>query len=390
MSKKRGRQFNQKMKPYLVYYYLMRNTDENHIASTKEIIGYLKSLGIYAERRSIYSDISEMNKILYLLEQNEYGDGFELDDVEEDFYLPELDEECDEEEKKEHEERKEEIEFLKTIKYDKHKKGFYVEQRKYDDSDIKMICECIYNSRSITQNRAEELVGIMKEFISIYKAEQIRKDELVTDRNRTINKNTVYNLENIRMAMSTKIDGETHTPEKISFLYLKHKIEKLDELTERKKGKRYIVSPHKIIINDGFYYLLAFDDHFKSMRTYRVDRMKDVKLLGEEREGRDEFKKIDLKDYIQRTFSMFSGETERVKIQFTNDLLDTIVDRFGTEDFTFYKQVDENHFTVSTKVAISNQFFGWICGFRKKAVILEPKEVVDDFVEFLNDIQEKY
>ena len=118
--------------------------------------------------------------------------------------------------------------------------------------------------------------------------------------------------------------------------------------------------------------------------------MKDVKLVGEEREGRDEFKKIDLKDYIQRTFSMFSGETERVKIQFTNDLLDTIVDRFGTEDFTFYKQVDENHFVVSTKVSISNQFFGWICGFKKKAVIIEPKEVVDNFVEFLKDIQEKY
>ncbi len=382
-EEKHGRQFNQKMKPYLVYYYLMRNSDENHVVSTSDIIAYLDELGINAERRSIYSDISEMNKILWLIDSRErdehkhennknYHDIFDAED------------EFDPEENPYYEESK-------TIIYDKQRKGFYVKERRYDDSDIRLICECIYNSRSITQNKAEKLVNIMKEFISKYQAEQIKTNELVTDRIRTINQNTLYNLSDIRLAMSTKIEGKSHTPEKISFKYLKHDIESIGQLTERTRREEYVVSPYKIIINDGFYYLLAFDDHFQKMRTYRVDRMKNVKLLGEELDGYDEFRKIDLTDYIQRTFSMFSGDTVRVKIQFTNDLLDTAIDRFGTEK-AIYKQVknDKNHFTVSTKVSISNQFFGWICGFKKKAVILEPKEVVDDFVEFLNDIKEKY
>ena len=53
----RGKQFNQKMKPYLVYDYLMRHSDVNHVVTAAEIVGYLQECGIEAERRSIYKDI---------------------------------------------------------------------------------------------------------------------------------------------------------------------------------------------------------------------------------------------------------------------------------------------------------------------------------------------
>lgn len=63
-----GRKANQKMKPYLVMEYLMRQTDENHAESADNIVAYLQELGIDAERRSIYRDIDEINKALWLLE----------------------------------------------------------------------------------------------------------------------------------------------------------------------------------------------------------------------------------------------------------------------------------------------------------------------------------
>lgn len=57
-----GRKANQKMKPYLVMEYLMRHTDENHAESADNIAAYLQELGIDAERRSIYRDISRTTK----------------------------------------------------------------------------------------------------------------------------------------------------------------------------------------------------------------------------------------------------------------------------------------------------------------------------------------
>ena len=54
---KHGRKQNQKMKPYVVLQFLMKETDENHLVTTYDIAGYLEACGIDAERRSIYKDI---------------------------------------------------------------------------------------------------------------------------------------------------------------------------------------------------------------------------------------------------------------------------------------------------------------------------------------------
>lgn len=57
MTGNNGKKNDQKMKPFLVYEYLMRNSDASHTVSANEIVGYLQECGISAERRSIYTDI---------------------------------------------------------------------------------------------------------------------------------------------------------------------------------------------------------------------------------------------------------------------------------------------------------------------------------------------
>ena len=94
--------------------------------------------------------------------------------------------------------------------------------------------------------------------------------------------------------------------------------------------------------------------------------------------------------YTQKHFGMFSGEEKRVNIRFTNHLLDTAVEKFGTGGDTFYRPDGDKHFVVSTDVAISDQFYGWLCGFRKMAQIVSPPDVVNDFQNFLDDIYGKY
>lgn len=364
-----GRKANQKMKPYLVMEYLMRNTDENHAAPADAIVEYLRDdLGIDAERRSIYRDIEEINKALWLLENA--NDDVTIFDAEEAIEDDENDAE-------------------KFIVYDKHLKGFRVVRRKYELSDIRLMAECIYASRYISQSEAERLVDIIKGFVSEEQSREIRTDALVTARQRTLNKSTLRNVSTIYDAMSKMIDGDKHTPEKISFQYLKYTIDDLEKQTERRKGAKYIVSPYKLIINDGNYYLLAFDDYSQQIRTYRVDRMKAINRLGAPREGAEAFAAIDMKTYTQRTFSMFGGERERVSIRFVSSLLDTAVERFGRYNVS-YSRSDDHHFNVSADVEISDQFFGWLCGFGTKAKLFSPNSVVEQYKEYLQKILSKY
>ena len=94
--------------------------------------------------------------------------------------------------------------------------------------------------------------------------------------------------------------------------------------------------------------------------------MKGVSFVQEEREGEEAFKSVDLDNYTKRVFSMFSGKTEIVKMQFINPLLDAVVERFGKKGVS-YGKLDDNHFTVLAKVEVSDPFFSWIVGFGRRA-----------------------
>lgn len=360
-----GKKPNQKIKPYVVLQYLLRNTDEDHVATAMDIVAYLEECAISAERRSIYRDIEEINRVALM-----------------------LDEDCTIDEAAEILEN-DESDNSKLVVYDKRRKGFYVRQRKFDLNDIRLLAECVYSAKFISQGQADRLAEVVCEFVSEHQAEKIRHNAFLTDRVKTNNRQVLSNIAAINEAMSHKIDGHPHTPEKISFQYLKYSITDMSKQVERRHGAKYIVSPYQLLINDGNYYLLAFDDRFKAIRTYRVDRMKNVSFLGEPREGEEEFKKIDLRTYTQRVFSMYGGEERLVQIRFINPLLDAVVDRFGTKDVQ-YSKVDDSHFCVSAKVEISDQFFGWVCGFHKKAAIIGPAEVVEGMKKFLNDIRDRY
>ena len=83
----------------------MKYSDENNTKSAYDIIGYLQSCGISAERRSIYRDIENINRIMLMLQED-----IDLDEV--DMMFEEAEESGDEED----------VNDLKTILYDKNKK----------------------------------------------------------------------------------------------------------------------------------------------------------------------------------------------------------------------------------------------------------------------------
>jgi predicted DNA-binding transcriptional regulator YafY len=367
MAKKQpehGKKPNQKIKPYVVLQYLMKYSDENNPQSAKEIIDFLNECGISAERRSIYRDIEEINKVALMLEEEidiEEAEDMLFDDEEDD---------------------------LKLVVYDKHKKGFYVKQRHFQPEDMRLLAECVYSAKFITEKQAKRLVDVVCDFVSYDQAEKIKHNAFLTDRVKTNNTAVINSITIINEAMSRRVQGLPHTPEKITFKYLKNTIKDVKQQVERRKGAEYKVSPYQLLINDGNYYLLAYDDYSQDMRTYRVDRMKDVSFTGEPRDGEEVFAAIDLKSYTQRVFSMFGGDQKMIRLRCINSLLDTVVDRFGTD--AIYMNAENYHFEVHAKVEISDQFFGWVLGFGKKMKIIAPDDVVDQFKAYIDKIRSAY
>lgn len=359
----RGKKPNQKLKPYLVLKFLEKYSDEEHTFDGEAIANaMIEDYGIFAEKRSIYRDIKDINKA-YIMQRDDV-DVHEAEEI--------LSKGYDED---------------KVILYNAAKKGYYWQDRKYTTEDLQLLAECINSAKFLSKKASEKLINIIEEDLSVSQKETLNTDVFLIDRIKS-NKNIIYDISKINAAMSTKSDGIPHTPKKISFYYQKYSISNVREQIDRRKGETYIVSPFRLIINDGNYYLLGYSDKFKKMRTYRVDRMKGLEILDSDREGEEIYKKIDIKDFIERKFSMFDGTVEKVKIQFTKDLLDSFIDRFGSNKV--YGIVDSNHYYISTFIEVSPPFFGWLCGFGNKVKIIESLNVVNQFQKHLQKIIEKY
>ena len=370
MKKRRGKRNNHKMKPYLIYEYLMRNTDGTHKLNTEAILQYLEDIGIYAERRSIYKDIEEINRAILLTTRDAYG-----------LHKADTLEEADKLLKNENE---------KTILYDKNAKGFYVRKRHYSLEDIRALAECVYASKFLDEKRAKRLVNVVCDLVSENDAEGLRRDVIQLDRGKSNSVANYETLKKISLAISRKrIKNTTHIPEKIKFKYLSFTLQGGLKRTERRSGEWYMVSPYQLLISDGNYYLMGYDDKMRKMVNYRVDRMKDLELTGEPRSGAEEYNELSMDTYLQEHFGMYQGDRDHIQIRALNMLLDTFVDRFGTRD-VLYSKDDDKHFTATVKVAVSNQFFGWLCGFGKKVKILSPSPVVEEFKQYLDKMRGLY
>lgn len=362
MGEKSGRKFDQKMKPFLVYQMLLKETDEEHFLTGEDIATDLFEIyGISAERRSIYRDIEAINQAIYAFE-NEIS----LEEAKELL---------------------KEDETLRTIRYNTHKKGFCVQQRKYELDDIRFLAECVYTSKFISESKAKLLLAVLSDFVSKYQESSIRHNAFTVDRTRTTNKTSLQNIAVINDAMSVLLDGKKHVPEKITFQYLSYTIEDLKKQVVRKHGEKITVSPYALLINEGNYYLLAYNSKGKLL-TYRVDRMKNVTRIGEPREGKEQFDSIDLANYTRQTFSMFSGEEQNITLQFINILLDTMVERFGTQ--AIYAKMDEKHMRVTAKVSLSEPFYGWLAGFGKRVKLISPDEAIEKYREHIDKIRQMY
>ena len=171
---------------------------------------------------------------------------------------------------------------------------------------------------------------------------------------------------------------------KISFKYFTYDLQKKKKYYKR--GAFYKASPYALLWNDDNYYLLAYEGG--KMKHFRVDKMDNIRVDYEKREGKEAFKALKLTDRSLKVFSMFGGTEENVTMHFSNHLTGVVIDRFGRD--VMLLPVDEHHFSVSVKVEVSPQFFGWVCGLGKGVRIVSPAAVVEQMGEYVKEIANMY
>lgn len=96
--------------------------------------------------------------------------------------------------------------------------------------------------------------------------------------------------------------------------------------------------------------------------------------------------KFNLKEYRKQAFSMFSGKVEKVELIFEKQVIDTIIDKFGSD--TVITSVDDNKYRAAVNIAVSNAFYAWCCSMGTILKINKPQAVRLDYTNYLKKVIE--
>ena len=355
LEDERGKRPGQKFKSLLVMQYILKYADDEHPVTIADIEGHLLKYGIEAERRSIYRDIHDLMDLMNaeLDEDNKIAKrdrlGYQI------------------------------VHTRKPYPNAEHG-GWLVTSRPYKFDELRLLAECVNSARFLSENQARNLRRTISGLCSKEQAKMLNTDSTVVNRSKTANKSVMASISTINQAI--------RHGNQIAFKYLSYSFDNMRTQVERRSGKVYVVNPYKLLIDNGFFYLMTYNG--TKPIIFRIDRMKDVKELLTAREWEKEFlENVDVDNYTKRVFSMFGGKRERVTMRFRIEKLDTVVDQFGIAGAK-YEKVDESHFTVTTEVELSEMFYAWIFGFGRRAKIMDPPYVADKMREYCQKIAEMY
>lgn len=309
---------NQKFKLYRLAQVMLEQTDNQHYITMPEIMKELSKYEITADRKSIYQDLRDLQTLGIEVEGEPVGKGYHYHVVSRTFELPEL----------------------------------------------KLLVDAIQSSKFITEKKTNALIRKLEKLVSKYDAAELQRQVYVSGRIKTMNESIYYAVDTIHSAISEN--------KKICFQYYQWNEKK--EMILRRGGAYYQISPWGLSWDDSNYYLVGYDSSVEEIRHYRVDKMLHIQMTDEDRDGKEYFRKLNMADYTKKSFGMFGGKEQSIKLLVDNSLAGVIIDRFGKEIMMI--PADEGHFTVTVTVLVSNQFLGWIFSLGDKVKILGPDEII--------------
>ena len=318
------RSANQKLKLIYLLRFLEEKSDENHPVRLRDMQEELERYGIRAERKTLYSDLEALRECGYEILQ-EAG-------------------------------------------------GYWLSERRFELAELKLLVDSVQASRFITLKKSDDLIKKLEALASAEEARQLQRQVYVLNRVKTMNESIYYNVDSIHTAIARK--------KQIRFRYFDYDIRK--EKVYRHGGGEYQVSPFALTWAEENYYLVAYSSENRQLRHYRVDRMSGLRATEEPVEGSETFRAEEIARYTTRVFGMFRGEERLLRLRFHRHLAGAVLDRFGQD--VLLVPDGEEHFTFSVLVAVSPQFYGWLCGFGGEGVILSPPDAAEDFRKYLQGI----
>lgn len=314
-----------KMKMLLLWEILRQDADEKHPMPTTEICRRLQEVGIPCERKSVYADIDVLNDYGFVVKKTTVGK----------------------------------------------QNGYYVEDRKFNSAELKIIIDAMQAASFITPQKTQELSEKIADLGGSHRAEVIKGSLVHFNTRKHTNEEVYKTVDMLERALMAKT--------KAAFYY--YDLDEKHKKVFRKDRELYIVDPIALVFLEDNYYLMTYSEKYRKVVTYRVDRMDNVTALPKAVCKAAKMPEKKIAQFVEQTFKMFGGESESVTLRFDESLIGVIYDKFGED--TRMERVDETTCSAKVTVQISPTFWGWVFQFNGELQIAEPQDMIDTYKSLL-------
>jgi predicted DNA-binding transcriptional regulator YafY len=176
---------------------------------------------------------------------------------------------------------------------------------------------------------------------------------------------------------------------KVSFNFIEYGTDKKPYIIQKNgQDKEYIVSPYRLVVTNGRYYLLCAFDHGEQYH-FRVELIRNIELLEDPARPRREVKdqNKELSRFMAEHIYMYSGGSVKARLRAKKDTVSSIIDWFGTDvDFS-----EETEDSVTVKVDVNEQaMVYWALQYGMSVEVLGPPSLRKSVADAVQGMWGKY
>ena len=256
----------------------------------------------------------------------------------------------------------------------------YEDDDEFTDDELMFLMDAVQFSKHVDQKYAEEIIGKLAKlghnrFSGIFALHSV-----INEKNVPIKKDFFLILGDINTAITQQ--------KMISFYVNKFGI---DKKLHHVSDTPVEVCPFRIVVSDGYYYLLCSARGSNVIKSYRLDLVDDVIILDETFAHNAARKNAALhpNDYLIEHRYMNSGETVNVTLTIDSSILGDVIDSFGTKIKIDESDESCNRLTVHLK-SCEKDIIDWAMRYGEYAVITDPEYLRNEISERARRIADYY
>jgi len=165
----------------------------------------------------------------------------------------------------------------------------------------------------------------------------------------------------------------------------KHEVEIVYRSLFDKKELTLKICPYHLLYSQRAWYLLGYSRTHRSIRTFKLNRIRQLQILENCFIGGDDF---DLYEYLGRAWSMIpEGRIYNVKLRFMPKVAENVAEvRWHSTQKT--KHCDDGSAIIEFRVDGLGEIFWWILGYGDQVQVLAPRVLRRRIVEAAKNIIE--